>query len=389
MSGNYRLEYEKAFCECTGSLIARAFGLGRHGIVILLKAIGIGAGDRVGVCGYTCLSVIEAVKVSGAIPVYLEVDKYLCIDPEMILQQKVGFLKAVILQHTFGVPGRLSELLSACEKIGAVVIEDCAHSFGCSWEGKKLGMFGSGAIYSSEWGKPYSSGLGGMLTVNSSELRDKIDAQISELVFPALRRSEVLLGFERFLYKRLGVGKARSYIQYLLSKVRQIRFFKASDIKNEEYILYPGYLRLMGDHTAKVGLKQLESWPDLMRLRRDNTQLIEDQLCRKGLPLWPRPTEADITMLRYPVLVMDKARLLRIARNEKLDILGWYSSPVNPLRGKSLLNVDYRIGSCRRSEGLIEKLVCLPTGRTLKSDRLNRMIELVCESEPIEKGICQ
>ena len=117
MSKSYRREYEEVFCELVGAAGARAFGLGRQALVILLKALGVETGDRVGVCGYTCLSVAEAVKVCGATPIYLDVDKHLCIEPEEILRQEYGSLKIVILQHTFGIPGRLEALLSACDKI--------------------------------------------------------------------------------------------------------------------------------------------------------------------------------------------------------------------------------------------------------------------------------
>ena len=137
MADFYRKKYEEEFCQFVDAGGARAFGLGRHALVILLKALGIMQDDKIGVCGFTCLSVIEAIKVCGAIPVYLDVDEHLCIDPQKILQQGKNSLKAVILQHTFGNPGRLEQLLNACGKIGAKVIEDCAHSLGCTWNNKK------------------------------------------------------------------------------------------------------------------------------------------------------------------------------------------------------------------------------------------------------------
>jgi len=63
MKSNIRVEYEKAFCELVNATGARAFGLGRQALVILLRALGVNPGDKVGVCGFTCLSVAEAVKV--------------------------------------------------------------------------------------------------------------------------------------------------------------------------------------------------------------------------------------------------------------------------------------------------------------------------------------
>jgi dTDP-4-amino-4,6-dideoxygalactose transaminase len=265
--------------------------------VILLKALGVDEGEKVGVCGYTCFSVVEAVKVCGAVPVYLDVDKHLCIEPEEILGRDAGTLKAVILQHTLGVPGRLDELLSACEKIRAKVIEDCAHSLGCFWKGEHLGKFGEGAIYSFEWGKPYSTGQGGMLTVNSKELLDKVDGQIKELALPASTKSELILGCERRLYPAARRSKWGAYLLYKCSRFHGKGAFRPG----REFRLRQGYVRLAGEMTAGAGLRQLEKWPELKQLRRANTKMIEEQLIGAGMAIWPKPDEADITMLRYPV----------------------------------------------------------------------------------------
>lgn len=380
MNDRRRIEYEEAFCELVGATGARAFGLGRHALVILLKALGVKVGDKVGICGYTCLSVAEAVKVCGAIPVYLDVDEHFCIQPEQILQQKQGTVKVVILQHTFGVPGRLEQLLSACKKIGAKVVEDCAHSLGCSWKGEPLGKFGEGAIYSFEWGKPYSTGQGGMLTVNSKKVLDEVDKQIEDLALPASTKSELLLECERRLYPMLGSSRLKSYLQNKCKELRNMSLCRCSSNSDTEFRFYRGYVRLAGTMTAKAGLKQLENWPKLMQLRRKNTEMIEEHLSKAGLALWPKPAEADVTMLRYPVPTPEKARVISQARKQKLDIAGWYESPVHPLKGNELSKVDYKIGSCQKAEDMIKRFVYLPTGLTLNRHKLEAMMGIICGS---------
>jgi dTDP-4-amino-4,6-dideoxygalactose transaminase len=379
MRNSRRKKYEEAFGELVGTAGARAFGLGRHALVILLKALGVNVGDKVGVCGYTCLSVAEAVKVCGAMPVYLDVDKYLCIEPEEILRQGSGYLKVVILQHTFGIPGRLEELLSSCSKIGAKVVEDCAHSLGCSWKGKPLGKFGAGAIYSFEWGKPYSTGQGGMLTVNSKKLLDEVDKQIEELALPASTKSELILECERRVYPILGSSRLKSYLQYNRKKLWAI-LIKGSFKQESKFCFYRGYIRLAGEMTAKAGLKQLENWPKLEQLRRENTEMIKKYLSKVGLALWPKPDEAAVTMLRYPVPTQEKSRIICQARKQKLDVLGWYESPVHPLQGDDLAKVDYHSRNCPKSEDMIGKLVYLPTGLTLDKKRLEAMIRILCNN---------
>lgn len=379
MNNRWRKEYEEAFCKLVGAGGARAFGLGRQALVILLKALGVKTGDKVGVCSFTCLSVVEAVKVCGAIPVYLDVDEHLCIDPQETLRQEAGSLKVVVLQHTFGIPGQLEKLLSACKKIGAKVIEDCAQSLGCSWKGKPLGKFGEGAIYSFQWGKPYTTGQGGMLTVNSKKLLDEVDRQVENWTLPALAKSELILECERRVYSILGGSQLENYLRYAYSKLRNMGLVKGSFKRDTKFCLYRGYVRFVGEMTAKAGLKQLANWPKLKQLRRQDTGMIEEYFSRAGLALWPKPDEADVTMLRYPVLTPHKSRIMERVRKQKLDVAGWYMSPVHPLQGDDLAKVNYHSGNCQRAEDMINRLVHLPTGLTLKKQSLEAMARIISQ----------
>jgi dTDP-4-amino-4,6-dideoxygalactose transaminase len=132
--------------------------------------------------------------------------------------------------------------------------------------------------------------------------------------------------------------------------------------------------------TAKAGLKQLESWPKIKRLRRETVELIEELFRKAGLPLWPRPADADVTMLRYPLLTPCKAEILNQARRCGLDISGWYISPIHPLQGIDLIRVDYHLGSCQMAEHMINELVHLPTALDLNRSRLETMVKIISRS---------
>ncbi|HIJ70830.1 MAG TPA: hypothetical protein HPP87_05635 [Planctomycetes bacterium] len=380
MENQWRREYEEAFRKLVGVAGARAFGLGRHALVVLLRALGVNEGDKVGVCGFTCLSVVEAVKVCGAIPVYLDVDEHLCVEPQEVLRQKKDSLKVVILQHTFGIPGRLEQLLSACSKIGAAVVEDCAHSLGCSWDGRALGSFGRGAIYSSEWGKPYTTGQGGILTINSEELLDEVDRQTANLASPAIVKSELILECQRQVYSFLNSLKLERHLRCIIGQLRKVGIIKEAFEFENNFYLYQGYVRLLGKMTARAGLKQIENWSRLQEVRRQNTGLIEEYFSKAGLAHWPKPAKADITMLRYPILVSQKSEILNQARKRKLDIAGWYISPVHPLQKDDLVKVDYYPGSCPRAEKMIRQLVHLPTGPGLNMHNLEEMVKIVSQN---------
>jgi dTDP-4-amino-4,6-dideoxygalactose transaminase len=377
MTDCWRKKYEEEFCKYVDAQGARAFGLGRHALVILLKALGVNQGDKIGVCSFTCLSVIEAVKVCQATPVYLDVDECLCIDPQEILIQDNGSLKVVILQHTFGNPGRLEQLLTACNKIGAKVVEDCAHSLGCSWNNKKLGKWGDGAIYSFQWGKPYTTGQGGMLTVNSGRLLDKVERQIEQFAAPASVKSEFILACQRLIYPILGQSWLECYLRYYYSRLRNRLVTKEVSLLKDSFPPYQGFARLAGEMTAKRGLKQLENWHKNQQIRLQNTAMIEEYFNKAGLPLWSKQPQANITMLRYPFLTHKKWEIIHQAGKCGLDIAGWYASPVHPLSGDDLAKVDYHQGCCLKVEDMIERLVHLPTGASLNKHRLEAMMKII------------
>jgi dTDP-4-amino-4,6-dideoxygalactose transaminase len=336
--------------------------------VILLKALDVNPGDKIGVCAFTCLAVVEAVKVCEAIPVYLDIDEHLCIDPGEILIQDYGSLKVVILQHTFGNPGRFDELLAACRKIGAKVIEDCAHSLDCTWNNKKLGKWGEGAI-----------GQGGMLTVNSSGLLEKVDRQIERFAAPASVKSDFILSCWLRAYHLFAQSRLDCYLGYQYSRLRhkltmgEISFLKGA------FPPLPGYPRLAGEMKAKAALTQLENWHKLHQIRLQNTAMLEESFSNAGLSLWPKQPQADITMMRYPLRVYKKWEIIHRGGIRGLDIAGWYSSPVHPLGASDLTGVDYHEGSCPRAEGTIERLVHLPTGPSLNKHKLEAMIRILTE----------
>jgi perosamine synthetase len=366
MADQWRRKYEEAFAGFTDTQGARAFGLGRHALAILLKALDVQPGDKVGVCAFTCLAVVEAVKVCRAIPVYLDIDEHLCIDPGEILIQDYGSLKVVILQHTFGNPGRFEKLLAACKKIGAKIIEDCAHSLDSTWNNKKLGTFGEGAVCQ-----------GGMLTVNSRDLLEKVDRQIEILAAPAFGKSDVISAWLKRIYKPISQSRLDCYLGYNYSRLRHKLIRGEVSFLKDGFPPLPGYPKLSGEMKAKEGLEKLENRPKSRQLQLQNIAMLEEYFNNAGLTLCPREPQASIAMLRYPLRVYKKWEIVHRAGIRGLDIAGWYSSPVHPLGGHDLAKVDYHTGSCPRAEGTIERLVHLPTDSSLNRNKLEDMMKIL------------
>lgn len=375
-----RTDYEEAFAGLVEARAVRAFGLGRQGLVVLLRALGVRDGQRVGICGFTCLSVPEAVLVAGGEPVYLDVDGVLCIDPGSLRTIEPGGLDVLIVQHTFGLPGRLDELLAGAERIGCVTVEDVCHALGGTYKTKRLGTFAKASIYSSQWGKHYSTGQGGLLAINDAALVGEVDAVIDEIARPMDDKEDIVLAAQRTVHGLFNGASSEMVLRRIYAKLSKLGLVKGSFSRELDCSL-EGYVRLAGPRICDAGLRQLGGWEQNKRLRMDNSYVIAEAVERIGLPRWAVPVECEPVMLRYPMYVRGKRAVLANAEAARIDLAGWYESPVHPLSGEGLRRVKYNPGACPASEGRIRELVHLPTGRTFSRKMLNRAMEIVARIE--------
>ena len=133
----------------------------------------------------------------------------------------------------------------------------------------------------------------------------------------------------------------------------------------------------MGEKTAKAGLKQLNNLSDIISVRRNNCELIEKMLRDSEIKLWPISPQADVTLLRYPILTNKKSEILNQSEKSGLNLAGWYNTPVHPLKGNDLKKVDYEVGMCPNAEKLISKLAHIPTDYQLTKQKLKKMIDII------------
>ena len=109
-----RNAYEQAFSGMFGPDVRSfAFWKGRVALYAILQALGVGAGDEVLIAGFTCVVVPNAVRFLGAQPVYADISigSY-NLDPASAAQAITPRTRAMIVQHTLGIPAPLEELLA-------------------------------------------------------------------------------------------------------------------------------------------------------------------------------------------------------------------------------------------------------------------------------------
>src|SRR5262245_5582390 len=122
-------QYEASFAAVFGpNYSAFSFWKARVALYALLKALQLEESDEVILPGYTCVVVPNAVRFSGAQPVYADIAKgQYNLDPESVEQRITPRTRALIIQHTYGVPAEVKALARIAAKHKLVTIEDCAH----------------------------------------------------------------------------------------------------------------------------------------------------------------------------------------------------------------------------------------------------------------------
>jgi len=161
---------EAAMRELIGTDYCLAVNSCTSALVASYRALGIGAGDEVIVPGYTFFATSATVASSNAIPVIVDVDDSLCIDPAAIRKAITRRTKAIVPVHMRGSPAQMDAILDLAGKEGIPVVEDVAQAAGGSFGGKRLGSIATMGCFSFDYYKIVVSGEGGFVTTHDEWL---------------------------------------------------------------------------------------------------------------------------------------------------------------------------------------------------------------------------
>ena len=169
--GVYKVrQFEEDFAQYCGVKFALGVTSGSSALKVALTAMDIGPGDEVLVPAFTFLATYEAVLEVGAIPVMVDIDDTLNLDPDEIEKKMSKYTKAVIPVHMCGSAARIDKIVKIARKNKLQVLEDNAQGCGASFKGKKLGSFGDMGIFSFDYVKTVTTGEGGMIISNKKDL---------------------------------------------------------------------------------------------------------------------------------------------------------------------------------------------------------------------------
>ena len=170
-------EVERLACEKIGCGYAVGLSAGTAALHMAVKLAGVKAGDRVLCSDMTFDATVNPVAYEGGIPVFIDTE-YDTWNMDPVALEKAFELypevKAVVIAHLYGTPGKIDELKEICDRHGAVIIEDAAESLGAEYKGKQTGSFGRYNCISFNGNKIITGSSGGMLLADDKEAADKV-----------------------------------------------------------------------------------------------------------------------------------------------------------------------------------------------------------------------
>jgi 8-amino-3,8-dideoxy-alpha-D-manno-octulosonate transaminase len=169
------IELEKEICNTFGSKYAQLTSSGTTALTTAMAALGIGYGDEVIMPGFTFVASFEAVLSVGAVPVLVDVDETLTLDPEAVKKAVTAKTKCVMPVHMCGSMADLDALQQICKEHNLILLEDACQSIGAKYKGRSLGTIGDAGTFSFDFVKTITCAEGGVVMTNNEKVYIKCD----------------------------------------------------------------------------------------------------------------------------------------------------------------------------------------------------------------------
>lgn len=352
---------------------AISFTSARGALYVILKTKKIGIGDEVLLQAFTCVAVPNAVLATGANPIYVDISNDLNMSFEDFSRKITKKTKAIIVQHTFGIPADMDKIISLAKKNNIFVIEDCAHIIGGKISGKKIGTFGDASIFSFGRDKAFSSVFGGIAITNNKILGNEIRKFQRQQEYPTFfwifQQLFHPIAFLIILplYNCFSIGRI---LLFILQKFSLLSFpVLASEKKGKTS---PIFTKKLPNALACLILNQLQRLDIFNSRREEFTSFYSNNLLGK----FQLPYKGKMPLLRYPLIVNERDKFIDIGKDKNIFLGKWYSEVIDP-KGVNFSDIHYEKGSCPNAESISKKIINLPTYPTMSLEDVKKVTDLV------------
>ena len=336
--------FEKGIAAYLGLDEVQSVNSGTAAIHLGLRALGVGPGDCVLCPDLTFVASVNPVRYLGAEPVLVDVSvETWAMDPEVAreaiqtLKGEGRTVRAMVVVHAFGIPAPMEELMAVAREEGVLVLEDCAGAFGSMVGNKAVGSFGDAATYSFNGNKVLTTSGGGALYLKDPSLRESARVWANQGKHP----------------KAVGYRHETMGYNYRLSNI-----------------------------CAAIGLGQLETVDARLARKKAIFNSYREKLSGiPGIGFMPQPAYGSCNYWLSCISVKDAASLEEIVvaiRREGIE-----ASPMWRPMDQQGVNDGLRSFGGAASRAIHESFFSLPSGSSMTSDQVGRVVEAVRRQLPV------
>jgi len=362
----------------------------------ILNSLELNKDDEVLLQAFTCNAAVNPILWSGLKPVFVDCDETTFNTDTEDLKRKIGpKSKAVMVQHTFGLPLEMDKILEICRQgeedksssspfakareNNLILIEDCAHSLGADFEGKKTGTFGKASFFSFSRDKVISSVYGGMAVTDDDTLAKKLKDFQEEIGYPSY-----FWVFQQLLHPILMnwlILPTYSILgKYFLILFQWLQILSKAVHWKEKRGLRPGYFpKRMPNALSILALNQFKKLERFNIRRKEIAQIYRKELKNTSFEL---PQEKEQIYLRFAVKHPKAHEIIKKAWQKNLLIGDWYTTPIAPHDTK-LDKMQYVPGTCPKAEKLSKETFNLPTHINISKKEAQKIIDFLKSIEKL------
>jgi dTDP-4-amino-4,6-dideoxygalactose transaminase len=322
---------EREFAQFCGSPHGIGVSDGTNALHIILRALEIGPGDEVITVSHTFIATAEAILLTGAKPVFVDVDPDTCLmDVSQVEAKITPRTKAILPVHLYGQTVDMDPLLDIASRYGLRVVEDCAQAHGAEYKGRKAGSMGDAAGFSFYFSKNLGAyGEGGFITAKDPELA---------------------------------------------TRIRKIRDHGSGTKYHHDMVGLNGRLDEIQAVVLRAKLPHLSQWNEK---RREHAAKYAELL--KDLPLKTPTEKADHCHVYHLYVIQVADRDLLQAYLKEQGVFTGIHYPVPIHLQKCIADLGYTEGSLPVTERITKEILSLPMYAELTDDQIGHIVSTIKE----------
>lgn len=349
---------------------------GRVSLYVILSSL-LSEGDEILVPAFTCNVILPALKASGVIPVFVDIDpETLNMELKQIISSVTPKTKAILATHQFGLICNMTSISEFCKKKDILLIEDSAASFGGEFGSIIAGKSGDIGFYSFERSKVISTYEGGCIITDDAELFKKV-----QILYNRIKRKNNVLIFIKIIIEKFVKEPFFYRITYLMWRLfSKEKYSNAGKIAENEKSF--NKIHRMTKIQAALGLIQLKKIKSLIEHRNKTADIYKKKLegYYDAVEI-PRILEGSVPVYsRFPILLkkIDKFSFHDKVISRGID-LGFSFSYICPEYYEYLNKEDYPV-----AKKISEQILNIPIEKNIKNNIY--IIEVISE---VLKDICR